>query len=91
MRSFFAEVAQELQAEGKFIDAKAFERSTVHWLRHTCGSHLVLSGVVPLNVVQRLLGHASLQTTSIFTDTSNESMWRTVERAGSSRVGKGQA
>lgn len=88
LRSFFADVAQALQAEGKHIEAKSFERATVHWLRHTCGSHLALSGVVPLNVVQRLLGHASLQTTSIYTDTSDENMWRTVERAGSVRAQK---
>lgn len=79
---FFGEMALALKADGKLIEAKAFERATVHWLRHTCGSHLALSGVVPLNVVQRLLGHASLQTTSIYTDTSDENMWRTVERAG---------
>lgn len=79
---FFDEVANALKAEGKFIEAKAFERATVHWLRHTCGSHLALSGEVPLNVIQRLLGHSSLQTTSIYTDTSDENMWRTVERAG---------
>lgn len=90
LRSFFADVGKTLKAEGKLIEAKAFERATVHWLRHTCGSHLALSGDVPLNVVQRLLGHASLQTTSIYTDTSDENMWRTIERAGNSRVGKGQ-
>lgn len=90
LRSFFGDVGKALKAEGKLIEAKAFERATVHWLRHTCGSHLALSGDVPLNVVQRLLGHASLQTTSIYTDTSDENMWRTIERAGNSRVGKGQ-
>ncbi len=82
LATFFEAIAQALKAEGKHIEAKAFERATVHWLRHTCGSHLALSGA-PLNVVQRLLGHSSLQTTSIYTDTSDENMWRTVERAGS--------
>lgn len=78
---FFDEVANKLKAECKHIEAKAFERATVHWLRHTCGSHLALSGEVPLNVIQRLLGHTSLQTTSIYTDASDETMWRAVERA----------
>ena len=86
MNGLFDEVANALKAEGKHIEAKTFERATVHWLRHTCGSHLALSGEVPLNVIQRLLGHSSLQTTSIYTDTSDENMWRTVERAGSVRA-----
>ena len=85
MNGLFDEVANALKAEGKLIEAKAFERATVHWMRHTCGSHLAISGV-PLNVIQRLLGHSSLQTTSIYTDTSDENMWRTVERAGSVRA-----
>jgi site-specific recombinase XerD len=85
---FFDQVGQALKTDGKHVEAKAFERATVHWLRHTCGSHLALSGLVPLNVVQRLLGHTSLQTTSIYTDTSDENMWRTVERAGSVRARK---
>ncbi|MDP1940199.1 MAG: tyrosine-type recombinase/integrase [Gallionella sp.] len=78
IRSFFNDIAQSLKESGKHVDAKAFERATVHWVRHTCGSYLALSGV-PVNVIQRLLGHASLQTTSIYTDTSDENMWREVE------------
>ncbi len=86
--SFFDEVANKIKADGKHIEAKAFERATVHWLRHTCGSHLALSGEVPLNVIQRLLGHASLQTTSIYTDASDENLWRAVERAGQGKSAK---
>lgn len=81
IQSFFNDAALSLMSMGKVIEAKTFERATVHWLRHTCGSHLALSGV-PVNVIQRLLGHASLQTTSIYTDTSDENMWRAVEVAG---------
>jgi len=81
---FFGDVARKLGEAGRNIEAKAFERATVHWLRHTCGSHLALNGV-PLNVIQRLLGHTSLQTTSIYTDASDENMWRAVESAERSR------
>lgn len=88
---FFNEVASKLKIEGRHIEAQAFKRATVHWLRHTCGSHLALSGEVPLNVIQRLLGHTSLQTTSIYTDASDENMWRAVERAGQGRTAKGLA
>ncbi len=85
--SFFGDTSQSLKESGRHDEAKAFERATVHWLRHTCGSHLALSGV-PVNVIQRLLGHASLQTTSIYTDTSDENLWREVEGA---RLGVGNA
>ena len=80
-------LASTIKADGKHVEAKAFERATAHWLRHTGASHLALNGV-PLNVIQRLLGHTSLQTTSIYTDTSDENMWRAVERAGSARARK---
>ncbi|MGZ8256608.1 MAG: tyrosine-type recombinase/integrase [Gallionella sp.] len=80
LRGFFGGIARSLQEDGKQVEAKAFERATTHWLRHTCGSHLALSGV-PLNFIQRLLGHTSLQTTSIYTDTSDENLWRAVEQA----------
>jgi len=81
---FFDDVARKLKEDGRSIEAKAFEQATVHWMRHTCGSHLALDGV-PLNVIQRLLGHTSLQTTSIYTDASDENMWRAVESAGHSK------
>jgi site-specific recombinase XerD len=80
IRLFFGGASQSLKESGRHVEAKAFERATVHWLRHTCGSHLALSGV-PVNVIQRLLGHASLQTTSIYTDTSDENLWREIEGA----------
>ena len=80
IRLFFGDIAQSLKDDDRYVEAKAFERATVHWLRHTCGSHLALSGV-PVNVIQRLLGHASLQTTSIYTDTSDENLWREIEGA----------
>lgn len=78
MRSFFGDTSQSLKKSGRHVEAKAFEHAIVHWLRHTCGSHLALSDV-PVNVLQRLLGHAGLQTTSIYTDTSNENLWREIE------------
>jgi len=84
LAGFFDDVARKLKEEGRNIEAKAFEQATVHWMRHTCGSHLALNGV-PLNVIQRLLGHTSLQTTSIYTDASDENMWRAVESAGHSK------
>lgn len=78
LRTVFHQAAERLEADGKDQEAKAFRRATVHWLRHTCGAHLASSGV-PVNLVQKLLGHASLATTSIYTETDDEQLWAEIE------------
>ncbi len=78
LRAFLTGVAARLNAQGRDIEAQAFERASVHWLRHTCGSHLGTSGV-PVNLIQKLLGHASLDTTSIYTQTDDEQLWSELE------------
>jgi len=74
IRGLFQEAAHALHASGKAHDARAFERASVHWLRHSCGSHLGSSGV-PVNLIQKLLGHASVATTSIYTESDEERLW----------------
>lgn len=46
---------------------------TCHCLRHTYASHLALAGV-PLVVIQRLLGHSSIQMTMRYAHLSNSSL-----------------
>jgi integrase len=74
LRGFFQDAALALHTLGKKHEATAFERASVHWLRHTCGSHMGSSGV-PVNLIQKLLGHASVATTSIYTESDAERLW----------------
>ena len=45
--------------------AARLRRASTHWLRHTFGSHAV-ADKAPLDVVQYILGHNSLETISIY-------------------------
>ncbi|MFH1870792.1 MAG: tyrosine-type recombinase/integrase [Pseudomonadota bacterium] len=85
IRGLFQEAAHALHASGKAHDARAFERASVHWLRHSCGSHLGSSGV-PVNLIQKLLGHASVATTSIYTESDEERLWLEVADREESRA-----
>lgn len=69
LKTFFTECSSVLARS----DAKGAQRlaaASTHWLRHTHGSHAAAAGI-PLNVLQQNMGHASLDTTTIYT-TSEE-------------------
>ncbi len=53
---------------------------TPHMLRHTAATLLIETGV-DIRFVQRLLGHASIATTEIYTHVSDEALRVTLERA----------
>ena len=55
-------------------------RVTPHMLRHTAATLLIETGV-DIRFVQRLLGHASIATTEIYTHVSDEALRKTLERA----------
>lgn len=52
-------------------------RVSPHMLRHTCATHLLDAGV-DIRLVQRLLGHASITTTEIYTHVSDATLRRAV-------------
>jgi integrase/recombinase XerD len=55
-------------------------RVTPHTLRHGCATHL-LQGGASVRHVQKLLGHASVQTTAIYTHVVPTDLARAVEKA----------
>lgn len=56
------------------------DRVTPHMLRHTAATQLVEAGV-DIRYIQRLLGHASLTTTEIYTHVSDRALRRVVTEA----------
>lgn len=73
-KGLFAEIAAQLDKEGRRDDATVFSKASTHWMRHTCGSYLA-SKNVPAVMIQSLLGHATLSSTSIYTHAPVESLW----------------
>lgn len=71
MRSRLAKAAQ---------DAGLSARVTPHMLRHTAATQLIEAGV-DIRYIQRLLGHASLATTEIYTHVSDRALRRVVSDA----------
>jgi site-specific recombinase XerD len=51
----------------KGVDKAGIEKhATVHTLRHSCATHLLMNGV-NIREVQELLGHKNVETTMIYT------------------------
>jgi site-specific recombinase XerD len=63
LKRFFAHAAKNCDAAG--LDPNRFEKASTHWMRHTFVRQALVDGV-PIEVVSELAGHASIDTTSIY-------------------------
>lgn len=74
---FFKRVGVAAAMQGDDEVAGVLRRASVHWIRHTTGAFLGNNGV-PATQIQQLLGHASVATTSIYTSTNEDELYRSV-------------
>jgi site-specific recombinase XerD len=61
----FEACARALAAKGDARGALKLAQASTHWLRHSHASHAIAEGV-PIEVVQKNLGHVSLATTTMY-------------------------
>lgn len=66
------------RAVAKYLTEADIRGGSVHTLRHTFGTHSVRRGT-KLRVVQEMLGHSSLKTTSIYVSLAREDMDRQLQ------------
>ena len=63
LKRFFRQAAKLAATAG--LDAQRFEKASTHWMRHTFVRQALVDGV-PIEVASELAGHASIDTTSIY-------------------------
>ena len=61
-------------------DAEKCRQATPHWFRHTCANNLHDKGVDP-RIIKTCLGHASLDTTMIYSHTEARARHEAIEKA----------
>lgn len=86
LKQVFGAAATTL-AEIDPVGARRLATASPHWLRHTYATHALESNV-PIEVVQRNLGHASLSTTTIYVTAEDQRRYREIERFSQESVGE---
>jgi site-specific recombinase XerD len=79
LKDCFAGMAAQLAEHGQPDDARKLAAASTHWLRHTCGSHAVAAGA-SIQTVQHNLGHASVNTTTIYMTQAVETRFEEMRR-----------
>jgi integrase/recombinase XerC len=74
-----AQAGEVLRIDGNFEFAAALSEASPHWLRHTFAKASLLGGQ-SMREVASLLGHASVDTTMIYTDQDALDLIRALER-----------
>jgi len=70
LKGFFKDAASAYSDVLDPHTKQRFEKASTHWLRHTCGTHAVASGV-PTEILQGILGHQSPETTAVYVEPDN--------------------
>jgi site-specific recombinase XerD len=63
LKRFFRQAAKSAESVG--LDARRFEKASTHWMRHTFVRQALVDGM-PIEIASELAGHASIDTTSIY-------------------------
>lgn len=63
LKRFFGRAAEAVAESG--LEEGRFKAASMHWMRHTFARQSLVDGA-PLEVVIELMGHASIDTTSIY-------------------------
>ncbi|MET3135255.1 integrase/recombinase XerC [Oxalobacteraceae bacterium GrIS 1.11] len=79
VKARIAQAANKLRDEGRIEEAASLATASPHWLRHTFAKAALLSGQ-SMREVAGLLGHASVDTTMIYTDQDALDLIRALER-----------
>jgi site-specific recombinase XerD len=81
----FAAAALEVPDHASPV-ANELRQASAHWLRHTFATHAVKYDGIRLEVLQKVLGHASITTTANNYVDEDQEMRRQIARAVSERA-----
>lgn len=81
MKSLFTSVAKSPTTQLLKASLARFEHVSTHWIRHTFATR-ALDDEVPLDVVQKILGHRDINTTRQYAKTKKQRLTLALRHAG---------
>lgn len=79
LKRFFHRCADLAEAHGVALDTAALRRASTHWLRHFFANSAAADNVSPA-ALMNAMGHASLQTTSVYLHTERQVLVRELSK-----------